>query len=123
MILSALDRAINSALLLLAALFPPHNEQIWNEDLLWQPIPGFVIPISVDYTIHAEKACIRYKKLFQGYLKSPEIQSIIVMENKDLFEYLERHTGHPIPTIDHLNDLYNVLEVESSTNKTYARIN
>lgn len=29
-----------SALLVLAGLWPPRGEQIWNKDLPWQPIPA-----------------------------------------------------------------------------------
>lgn len=114
---SALDRTINSVSLVLAALFPPKNEQIWNENLLWQPIPVFIIPYSTDFMIIAEHACARYQKLLQEYEKSPEIQSLII-ENRDLFEYLERYAGQPIRTMEHLKDIHNVLEVEYSMNKT-----
>lgn len=37
---SEYERTIASASLVLAGLFPPKNNQIWNKDLLWQPIPG-----------------------------------------------------------------------------------
>nr|CAD2134751.1 unnamed protein product [Meloidogyne enterolobii] len=33
------NRTLTSAQLLLAGLFPPLNEQIWDNQLLWQPIP------------------------------------------------------------------------------------
>lgn len=33
------DRAVMSGMCLLAGLFPPTGDQIWNSQLLWQPIP------------------------------------------------------------------------------------
>lgn len=33
------NRTIASAQLMLAGLLPPIEDQVWNEDLLWQPIP------------------------------------------------------------------------------------
>lgn len=48
---SELDRTINSASLVLAGLFPPQNDEIWNKDLLWNPIPVYIVPRSRDYLI------------------------------------------------------------------------
>lgn len=33
------DRCHMSAQMMLAGLYPPVKEQIWNSELLWQPIP------------------------------------------------------------------------------------
>lgn len=33
------DRCLMSAQLVGAGLFPPQDKQIWNEELLWQPVP------------------------------------------------------------------------------------
>lgn len=45
---SALDRCLMSAELLGAGLFPPQDTQIWNPDLLWQPIPIHYLPREAD---------------------------------------------------------------------------
>lgn len=47
-------RTRKSALLVLAGLWPPVGEQIWNEELLWNPIP-------VDYKIQIEDDVIIYQ--------------------------------------------------------------
>lgn len=42
------DRNIMSAESLLAGLYKPKNGDIWNPDLLWQPIPVHTIPGKYD---------------------------------------------------------------------------
>lgn len=42
------DRCLMSAELLTAGLFPPKGPQVWNENLLWQPIPIHYLPRSQD---------------------------------------------------------------------------
>ena len=42
------NRCQMSASTLLAGLYPPKGEQIWNPDLLWQPIPVNPIPRELD---------------------------------------------------------------------------
>lgn len=114
---STFDRTINSANLVLAGMFPPKGSQIWNEELLWQPIAVHSIPNVVDYYISAELACARYLKARQDYGRSSEIQAFID-EHKELFEYVEKHTETPIRTIEQMKDIYETLDVENRLNKT-----
>lgn len=45
------DRCLQSAAVMLAALFPPQAGQVWNEELLWQPIPTHATPRELDKVI------------------------------------------------------------------------
>lgn len=36
---TTVDRCYLSAALLLAGFYPPDENQVWNNDLLWQPVP------------------------------------------------------------------------------------
>lgn len=42
------DRTKMSAQLQMAGLFPPKNNQIWNKNLIWQPIPINYEPLDSD---------------------------------------------------------------------------
>lgn len=33
---------------LLAGLFPPSGDEIWDEELIWQPIPIHSVPANID---------------------------------------------------------------------------
>lgn len=114
---SDFDRTINSGNLVAAALFPPTENEVWNNDLLWQPIPVHTIPQSMDFFFFAETACARYSEILSEYETSREINATIE-KHKDLFEYLEKHSGDPIRTFKHLKDLHNTLYIENSLNKT-----
>uniref|UniRef100_U3IDR4 acid phosphatase n=1 Tax=Anas platyrhynchos platyrhynchos TaxID=8840 RepID=U3IDR4_ANAPP len=46
------DRTIMSAQSYLSGLFPPTSSQIWNPELLWQPIPVHIVPKATDRGIH-----------------------------------------------------------------------
>lgn len=114
---SALDRTINSASLVLAGLFPPQSHQVWNQDLPWQPIPVYSIPVTEDYLIKAENICPQYEKLRTEHEKSPEVQAKIE-RNHELFEYLEQNSGQKIRNLEQIKDLHGTFVVENSMNKT-----
>lgn len=43
------ERCRSTGELFCAGLYPPKNQQIWNPDLLWQPIPVNYLPRSQDH--------------------------------------------------------------------------
>lgn len=98
-------------------MFPPKNDQVWNDNLLWQPIAVHSIPASIDYYIYVNGACQRYLKARRDYEKSPAIQTL-VETHKDLFQYVEKHAGKPIQIIEDLKEVYETLHIERMLNKT-----
>lgn len=113
-----IDRTLMSAAAILSGLFPPTGGQVWNENLLWQPIPVHTVPKSLDYVLNAEANCPRFNEALKRFEESSEFQAVF-SQHKDLFEYLEVKTGMPIRTLDHIQDLNNTLWVQSITSKTY----
>ncbi|KRT78746.1 Phosphatase [Oryctes borbonicus] len=110
------DRCQMSAQLLLAGLYPPVGEQIWNKDLLWQPIPIYSVARSADDKIALKRTCPKYLYALQearkNYLKQ------IDEDNKELYDYLSKHTGDTIQGILALEFLFNTLEIEYLNNLT-----
>lgn len=70
---SDFDRTKTSAQAALAGLFPPVKDQIWNNDLLWQPIPIHSIPMKDDNLIYTSE------------LRKYSIQNKIIKNSKTLF--------------------------------------
>ncbi|CAG9855257.1 unnamed protein product [Phyllotreta striolata] len=109
------DRCLASAELFGAGLFPPVGPQIWNEDLLWQPLPVYYTPRSGDKHIVMKSACPKYDKIFKEERSSP---AILEIENKykDLKEYLANHTGMKVKNIEDIESISNTLEIEKLHN-------
>lgn len=113
------DRAIMSAQVNLAALFSPTEAEIWNEHILWQPIPVHMVPQNLDTVLFVGKECPRFKILFAKYANESIEMAQIYSENVDLFAYWSKMCGSPIKAIDDVYKLYETLYIESVHNKTY----
>lgn len=111
------DRTINTANLVLAGLFPPKGNQVWNYNLPWQPIAVHSISKPIDYILYAEDACERWIEAREEYLQSPEMQKIM-NDNRELLQYIEEHAGEQVRTIDFLKVVHESLEIENHLNKT-----
>ncbi|XP_031629659.1 prostatic acid phosphatase-like [Contarinia nasturtii] len=106
-----------SALANLAGLFPPHAEEIWHEDIAWQPIPVHTMPLKLDYVLHGSSNCPRYSAAFEKYQnESPEVLRIL-KENRENILYWSKMCGSNLTTIDEIAELYLVLIVQMQHNK------
>ncbi|XP_019854771.1 PREDICTED: prostatic acid phosphatase-like [Amphimedon queenslandica] len=100
------DRTIMSAQCVLAAMYPPTEEEEFQPGLDWQPIPVHST-IGPDYLLRgfASKLCPRYELLknqtekSSGYLATWN-------DNKELFVELSNYTGEPVnlTNIWHIQD-------------------
>lgn len=111
------ERTLMSASACMAGLFPPSDEQTWNQHLTWQPIPIHTVPIEMDYILHARTSCSRYNWAMQKYLESPEYTAIIA-KHQQLFQYLEEKTESRVQSLDDVQTIYNTLWIQKLKNKT-----
>lgn len=83
------DRAIMSALCNAAGLFSPSDEQIWKQDMEWQPVPIHTIPLDEDNLVYQANTCERSTQLTDEYFDRPEI----IQKYYGLMKYLEKKSG------------------------------
>lgn len=57
------DRTLMSAQSNLAGLYPPKGQQVWNKDLLWQPIPVHTVPEEEDRILSSHAICPKTESL------------------------------------------------------------
>lgn len=111
------DRTLMSAEADLAGFFPPRNSQVWNANLLWQPIPVHTAPEQVDYVLSGKRPCARYNNAWEQYKQTPEYIEQ-VQKYQPLFDYLTKHTGKTIRSIKDARSIYNALFIETLKNMT-----
>uniref|UniRef100_T1HBM3 Uncharacterized protein n=1 Tax=Rhodnius prolixus TaxID=13249 RepID=T1HBM3_RHOPR len=105
-----------SAAALLAGLYPPKGSQIWNEDLLWQPIPVNPIPREMDNLIVARVPCSAFTE--EKKKSDEELANGLTSEQKKLLEYLSEHIGMKISDISTAESLYYTLSIEKDSGLT-----
>ncbi|KAK9877477.1 hypothetical protein WA026_018586 [Henosepilachna vigintioctopunctata] len=109
------DRCLMSAQLFTSGLFTPVGDQIWNPDLLWQPIPIHYKPRNEDNMIASKQNCTKYDQVYKDLINSSKFKKIL-NDNRKLLDYLTNHTGMSIDTLREAEELYNTLEIEQSHN-------
>ncbi|XP_046583084.1 prostatic acid phosphatase-like [Haliotis rubra] len=89
------DRAIMSAYCMLAGLFPPTGDQIWNPAIPWQPIPVHTLPKEDDFDL------IDLLGKHSGY--PPTFESLV-----DMFDpiFVENDNNMTFPLWLRQNDVY-----------------
>lgn len=107
-----------SALANAAGMFSPSEDEVWNKDLLWQPIPVHTIS---DTYYDAYKDCPKYNDEIRKYLiESSELQRIYT-EYAHLFTYWTEMCGLNISTTGDVYRLHDTLQVEKENNKTLVK--
>lgn len=132
------DRTLMSALSNLAGLYPPINDDVWDENIPWQPIPVHTIPEKSDYVylliyklflfffyycicyfqvLAGKKPCPAYDYALNKLKKSEEFKEFD-RQNKDLYDYLTKYTGMTVNSMQNIQYIYSCLHIETLYNRT-----
>lgn len=111
------DRALMSASANMAGLFPPTTEQIWNEDLIWQPIPIYSIPKPIDHLIGTSRDCHLYNFLYKKNFETEKYKEER-LKYKALYDYFGEKSGQTMEDPDNIIYLQDTLYVHMLKNKT-----
>lgn len=112
------DRSLMTAQAVLAGLYPPTKEEIWNEDILWQPIPVHTIPVIEDHMFLRLAPCPRFNEISEQFLKQSELARDTYAKVTEFYPILSERSGLNITTILETFNLFNTLYVEHLHNKT-----
>lgn len=113
------ERTLMSAASVLAGLFPPTHNQLWNENIAWQPIPIHTMPISTDYILAAKKHCDRYASLVKEHFNRPEYKAWRI-KYKWLYQYIEEKSGLSTDNPSNVINFHDALRIHQMKNKTYV---
>lgn len=123
---SECDRTMMSAAACLAGLFPPTEQQIWNSNLAWHPIPINMLAGNIDTKIHNTfNKCKLREKLHKEYLNSAEVQQFL-QSYQNTLDYVTANCGESVSancvesvSVDMVHDS---LTVEMIKNRTYVHV-
>lgn len=112
------DRTLMSALANLAGLYPPKGDQLWNNDILWQPIPVHTLPTNEDQVLYMERPCAKFNRLYGEVVKNNFFQSIN-SEFADIYDQISNLTGWKVDDVSYFYQLHQVLDIYANYDVSY----
>ncbi|ODN03821.1 Lysosomal acid phosphatase [Orchesella cincta] len=121
---SEISRAIMTAQMCLAGLFPPceaHHHQPgcegkWDPSIKWQPVPVYQIPRKLDNKILFQRdTCPAYTSEFKRVLECPLIEEF-KKSHQETFQYIKEHTGMDEVNIENVGQVHDTLFIQSLYN-------
>ncbi|XP_050501607.1 lysosomal acid phosphatase-like isoform X2 [Diabrotica virgifera virgifera] len=115
---SQVDRCLMSAAANLAGLYPPKSFQLWNQNILWQPIPIHTTNIKDDHIITEKRHC-RKSRIIMEHLKNQTYPPLYRKYSK-VIEYLSLKTGWNPISLSNIKTLNSVINTYKSYNKSFV---
>ncbi|RZB39644.1 His Phos 2 domain containing protein, partial [Asbolus verrucosus] len=121
------NRTKMSIQLVLAGLFPPVKEQIWETGLNWQPIPYSALPRKQDKLLLGIY-CPKFNNLYYDLITSPKMSKEFE-QHTEIFHYLSKNSGMEVKTYWDVFFIYMCLKTEKDyglelpewTNKVFPK--
>ncbi|XP_063241771.1 lysosomal acid phosphatase-like [Bacillus rossius redtenbacheri] len=107
---SSSPRCVSSALCVLAGLFPPTDQEVWNPDLLWQPVPLYAPEEGHDKLIRMDADCPAYREEFNRQMSSPEMRAFN-SNYSDVYRVISEH-WKPVSDFEEPNNLHDHFRIE-----------
>ncbi|XP_053624392.1 prostatic acid phosphatase-like isoform X1 [Plodia interpunctella] len=111
------DRTLMSAQSNLAGMYPPSGNSVWNQNLMWQPLPVHTEPEKEDKLLAMKKHCPKYNIALDQYVHSREYKTRL-NKYQNLMNYLTAYTGSKVTDYNDINNIYDLLYIESLYNFT-----
>lgn len=115
------DRNLMSAECTAAGLFPPTDDEIWNDELRWQPIPIHANLLENDYLLNSFVACPRFDQLFQQRLNSSDLKALME-KHRSLIEFMEMNSGMSLKKVNDVWNLYSGILIEHRKGLLYVLV-
>ncbi|VEN46490.1 unnamed protein product [Callosobruchus maculatus] len=96
--------------LVLASLFLPHKEQMFENGLNWQPVPYDYLPKNHDPVLRGFM-CPTYIKLYKNVTTSKEVEDKL-RGHEEIFDFISKNTGLSVTSYVDIYDLYFGLLIE-----------
>ncbi|KAG8036884.1 hypothetical protein G9C98_004206 [Cotesia typhae] len=104
------DRAKMSLQLVMSAIYPPKGDQVWNENLIWQPIAFTYQPGDIDILMIPEE-CPKFLEELNRVKELPEVKKQ-VDKMRPFMQKLTLLSGKIINTTTDFYDMYHNLMAE-----------
>lgn len=103
----------------LAGLFPPTGNQIWNDNIRWQPIPIHTSPSKADEIFPSRSDCSKYDKEYSEVKKTKHFEEI-KKKYANLFAALHKSSGMKVDDLRDVRTIRDVIYVYENYNKAYV---
>lgn len=110
------DRTLMSAYSVLAGLFPPKGDQVWNPGIPWQPIPVHTMPKEEDFLLSTAN-CPSYSEYTENYIRNNSLVEKTLKDNWDLYQYMSKNAGEE-PTWEGMFRVLDPIFCQYVSNKT-----
>ncbi|XP_060533766.1 prostatic acid phosphatase-like [Cylas formicarius] len=111
------DRTLMSAECNLAGLYSPQDDQVWDVDIGWQPVPVHTVTYDSDNVLAFGAPCPKHDLLEEQLKASDEIQEIL-NEHKDTLDAIGAASGYGDMDLRKVSKIFSTVTIYRGFNLT-----